>query len=286
MKIALGASQFGRNYGAFNPAGQVPFPQVAEILDFAESQEIRTIDTARDYGESERVLGRLGACSRFHVITKIPSLVKETDKSKAVAFSVEQSCAALGVDNLDTVMFHNADDLLSPGAGSAWSAIVSEQDAGRIGRIGVSVYDGETATKIAKVFPISVVQLPVSIFDQRCLADGSLDWLNTNGIEVHARSIFLQGFALADPMALPPALLPFSPLLTAFQQSAKDHGISPLVAALGFVGSLNCIDQLVVGIQSKKELADILRVEHVNLIQTAQEFACGDLRLILPSKWK
>ncbi len=287
MKIALGTVQFGLDYGAFNAAGQVSLDDASSILDFAHHNGVRLLDTARAYGESEQVLGQLGAAKRFDIVTKIPSLKMEADKATAITRSVNQSQIALGVNSIATVLFHDENDLIGDDGGSNWKAVCALQERGEIERIGVSVYDGATAKKIAKDFPISVVQLPVSIFDQRSLIDGSLDWLAENGIDVHARSVFLQGFALAAPEKLTDHLKPFAPLLRSFQDCAKNHSISPLAGAVKFVEGLDAVDKIVVGIQSKKELAEIIKTTECSLSTLpAREFACSDPRLIFPANWK
>ena len=59
-------------------------------------------------------------------------------------------------------------------------------------KIGVSVYDKKDINKILLKYKFDIIQLPCNIFDQRLIFDGTLDKLKKN-IELHARSIFLQG---------------------------------------------------------------------------------------------
>ena len=59
MKLVLGTAQFGLNYGVSNTSGKTLECQVSEILDLALKSGIDTLDTARSYGDSEKVIGKL-----------------------------------------------------------------------------------------------------------------------------------------------------------------------------------------------------------------------------------
>ena len=50
---------------------------------------------------------------------------------------------------------------------------------------------------------MSVVQLPVSLYDQRLLANNTLNNLKRENIEIHARSIYLQGLLLTTSREWP-----------------------------------------------------------------------------------
>ena len=61
------------------------------------------------------------------------------------------------------------------------------------------LYTQEPVSQIKKVLDLfipDIIQLPFSVFDQRLLQDGTLSTLKSLGIEIHARSIFLQGLLL------------------------------------------------------------------------------------------
>lgn len=286
MKLALGTVQFGLNYGAFNQTGQVSDSEVAAILHHAETSGIDTLDTARAYGTSEAVLGHHNACARFRVVTKIKALSKEASKASAVVESLSESRAALGVETLDTVLFHSAPDLLGADGARAWAAAEAARDAGQLRRLGVSVYDHDEAMAISARFPVQAIQLPINIFDQRAIASGALAALKDRGIEIHARSAFLQGFALADPEALPLHLIRFQAQLEAFHAFATEAGTTPLSAALGFVLAQDAIDRVVVGVQSLVEFKQVVASakECPDLVD-AHDIASEDQALLNPSRW-
>ena len=73
MKIALGTVQFGMSYGISNNVGQVNSSDAKDIMLYAKSVGIDTLDTAIAYGDSERCLGEVGI-NDWNVITKLPEV--------------------------------------------------------------------------------------------------------------------------------------------------------------------------------------------------------------------
>ena len=60
-------------------------------------------------------------------------------------------------------------------------------------KIGISIYDTRVLNFIVSNYDLDIVQCPYNILDKRILITGWFDKLKKLGIEVHARSIFLQG---------------------------------------------------------------------------------------------
>lgn len=284
MKLALGTVQFGTDYGAFNQSGRLDEAGVARCLDVAEAADIDTLDTARAYGESEAVLGRLGAARRFRVVTKVARL--GSAGPDALLASVEASLTALGADQLDALLMHDAADLAGPGGDAIWAMLDRLLAEDVIAVAGVSVYAPEEAMALAGRYPIGLVQAPCSVFDQRMRTSGAFAMLKSRGVEIHARSAFLQGFALADPAALPPALAPFRPLLERFRADAAAAAVSPLELALAAVLGEPAIDRVVVGVDGPEQLEEIIAAASAAApAPAAGLYACDDPALINPSRW-
>ena len=68
LKIVLGTAQFGLDYGITNVKGKVEFEEVLAIKEYAIKNDITIVDTAQNYGNSERVLSNF---HNFDIITKI-----------------------------------------------------------------------------------------------------------------------------------------------------------------------------------------------------------------------
>jgi aryl-alcohol dehydrogenase-like predicted oxidoreductase len=285
MKLALGTVQFGTDYGAFNAGGRLDEAAVALCLDRAEAAGIDTLDTARAYGASEEVLGRLGAARRFRVVTKVARLGGAGPD--AMLASVQASLTALGADQLDALLMHDAADLTGPGGDAVWNMLERLLDEDVIATAGVSVYAPEEAVTLAARYPIGLVQAPCSVFDQRMRTSGAFAALRARGVEIHVRSAFLQGFALADPVALPPALMPHRALLERFRADAATMGLSPLQLALAAVLGEPAIDRVVVGVDGPAQLDEIVAAASAVLpTPDPDRYVSDDPLLINPSRWQ
>lgn len=85
---------------------------------------------------------------------------------------------------------HRADDLFVPGGERLMAALTDLKQQGLVAKIGVSVYNAEQIDQVLDRFAIDLVQLPISVLDQRLLRSGHLRKLKSAGVEVHARSVF------------------------------------------------------------------------------------------------
>jgi aryl-alcohol dehydrogenase-like predicted oxidoreductase len=286
MKLALGTAQFGSHYGAFNGVGRIASEEVSQILREAIGAGIRTLDTALAYGDSERAIGASGLAGSFAIVTKIPSLRQASDPAMRIQTLLSESRGRLGVATVHGLLLHDPSDLLSPIGPSVWRAMKEARDSGQVSKIGVSVYDDEQAFSIVEHYGIDLVQVPVSIIDQRVVHSGLLRDLKAAGIEIHARSVFLQGFVLAEPESLPPQLRRFRDTLSFFRSWCRKAGYTPIEAALAFVRQLPEVDRLVVGVDGLRHLEQIIGA-YLDGPKLPAAWACAskDLDLVDPRRW-
>jgi aryl-alcohol dehydrogenase-like predicted oxidoreductase len=276
-KLGLGTVQFGQAYGVSNQRGQVPAAEAAAILARAAKTGIGLLDTAANYGEAETVLAALDTAP-FRIVTKTVGLSHGLDEVIARA---RQSARTL---NADTLLVHAAGDLKGTDGEIYWNALMNLKDAGVFRRIGISTYVADDPAALAKRFKPDVMQLPFSLLDQRLLADGTLARLADMNVEIHARSLFLQGLLFLDPP--PENLKAAAPHLTHLRETVKDAGATPLSAALGFVLARPEIAVGLVGVTSLGELDEILdAVDQPRPALDWTSFALKDERLLTPSRW-
>ncbi len=293
-RVILGTAQFGLAYGISREGGQVPPDEVARILDLAARAGVRRLDTAAAYGESEAVLGAQGsAAAPFAVTTKTLPLRKAAVSAAdiaAVEAALRGSLQRLGRDRLDAVLVHDARDLLAPGGEALWRLLEDHKAAGRIGKIGLSAYDGTEIRAAAGRFALDVVQLPLSALDQRPIADGTLAFLAERGIEVQARSLLLQGLLLMSPEQVAARLPGAVSAIARWRAVCAAAGVSPLGAALGFAVARRDIQGLVLGVHSAAHLAECLNAlgEAADLPWSDimwREIASADPAVVDPRQW-
>ena len=276
-KLGLGTVQFGQAYGVSNRHGQVSEQEAEAILARASRAGIRLLDTAANYGEAEAVLARLDT-SAFRIITKTVGLKHGLD---AVVARARQSADAL---KADTLLVHAASDLKGADGEALWAALQGLKEAGVFRKIGISVYVADDPAALAARFRPDVMQLPFSLLDQRLLADGTLMRLKELGVELHARSLFLQGVLFLE--ALPPKLGHAAPHLAHVRAEIQRAGTTALAAALGFVLSRKDIDFGLVGITALEELNQIIAAAQKPLPALDwSSFAMTDETVLTPSLW-
>lgn len=286
MKIALGTAQFGLSYGATNDKGIVSSNEISKILDYARNNDILTIDTASAYGESERNLGNGEIdLSKFQVITKTPPELN----SKEVEICFRKSLDNLKLNKVYGLLLHRAENILSDVNGDVWGELKNLKKNDLVEKIGVSVYKEEEINQILDRYEIDLIQLPINVLDQRLLESGILKRIKDKNIEIHARSIFLQGILLEKLNKLPEYFLPFKDSLKKWHKFLKEYSLTPIEGALSFAYSLDILDYIVLGITSLDNLQEITsafdRIKSLPKIDYFS-FASNDEALINPSLWK
>lgn len=291
MNLGLGTVQFGLDYGISNPEGKTPPLEVAAILQMALANGIDLLDTASAYGDSEQVLGTsLAAIAKPRIVTKTPqfntSAVKAADARRLTeTFAI--SLKNLRVPSVHGLLVHSVEDLFLPDGHRLFDAMRELRSRELVRKIGVSIYSGDQIARVLENFDIDLIQLPMNVLDQRLTAGGVLSALKLRGIEVHARSAFLQGVLLQTPSTLPQRFNPIKALLTAYHDWLAGNGLSPAQGALAFMRRQAHVDCTIIGVATANQLSELLAAwQHP--IPTGMDFsafACADAHYIDPRLW-
>jgi len=260
-KLCLGTVQFGLAYGITNPAGQVSEAMVGQLLAQAADAGIRWLDTAQAYGNAEEVLGRqLPAAHGYQLISKLPPQPQPVFSAQDVDAweqAFHASCQRLGVRGLDALLLHAPADLGKSGGHHLEGWLLGLRERGLVQRLGVSIY---AAVDLVEVNPalLDLVQLPLSLLDQRLLQDGTLARLRAGGTAIHARSLYLQGLLLTPATQWPSWV---RPEVLAHQQAletlAEQRGCQLIDLALGFARQQTDLEAVVLGLCSVQELREM-----------------------------
>ena len=287
MKLALGTVQFGINYGINSIAGKVKFNEVLDIINYARNHDIGLLDTAPGYGNSEQVLGDANTHD-FKIVTKTRYFDQAVISDKEVSLltsDFNKSLQSLKQESLYGVLVHNADDLLKPGADKVFKQLQILKQKGQITKIGVSIYSEEQLQKIIDSFDIDLVQLPFNILDKRLKDSGILNNIIAQGIEVHARSVFLQGLLLMTEQSRPKQFDRWSNLWKLWHEWLTDNQLTALEATIRHVISTSEISKVLVGVHSTDQLRDIVKAADGNLPTIPEDLFTFDNDLLNPSNW-
>ena len=282
-RIVLGGAQLGLPYGILNGGETLSREEVARILDTAVDHGIDSIDTAIAYGQSESIIGETSQ-NRFKIISKLPPLpVDISNVSEWVHSQVQGSLSRLKCTSLDALLLHRPQDLTGDQGAELYAAIGSLIAEKIIHRFGVSIYSPNDLEGIIGTFDIHVVQAPLNVFDRRIL--GVTDQLSALNIEVHARSVFLQGVLIANPKDRPRRFEPWSEHFALFDEWVRSSGVSAMACCMGFALQQPGIAKLVIGTTSAKSLDEIMNSIPNSVLEVPAHLQSSVEQLIDPRVW-
>lgn len=287
-KLGLGTVQWGLPYGVANQHGITAPETVTALLGEARQYGIEVLDTASLYGKSEAVLGN-NSLEAFKVVTKTPkfstSHISDVEANKLTE-TFQQSLDLLSCKKIYGLLIHHAEDLLVPGAERLLAAMMLLKEQGVVEKIGVSVYDSRQLDAVLKKFKPDLIQLPLSVLDQRLLTSGHLELLKNEGVEIHVRSVFLQGLLLMPLSKIPAFFEPILPLLTRWHAAAHSQGLTVNQAALAFVRDIPYVDAVLVGLDSLAQFRSCLDDFAIETGFDATGLASNDPAFVNPALWE
>jgi aryl-alcohol dehydrogenase-like predicted oxidoreductase len=278
-KLALGTVQFGLNYGVANQSGQVSKDEVSNILSFARSIRIDTLDTAPRYGNSENVLGRIGVHD-YRVVTKTTSL---KNGIKDVIEGFYRSLKSLNQRSVDGLLIHDISEVDDKEFHDLFLQLNKLKQQELVNKIGFSTYKPEQIDFLLENFDFDLIQVPFNVFDTRLVEGGQLKTLKRKNIEIHARSVFLQGLLL-DFKHLGNYFSKWTNEFNDYQEIVQESGLSLLGYAISFVLNTKEIDKVLVGVDSEKQLREIIKSTKKQSVLSP--YPIYDDNLLNPLNWK
>jgi aryl-alcohol dehydrogenase-like predicted oxidoreductase len=255
-KLGLGTAQFGLDYPNTDPRGRPAEAEVADILQMAARAGLPLLDATVAFGAAERALGEaLPRPNPFRTVIKTARCDRGPDFVEAEA---RASLARIGQERAYAIVVQSAGDLLGPWGPALWDRLKQLRDEGLFDRIGVSVYASDDPAGVVRRFKPDILQAPASLLDQRLLVSGELAAIAELGVEVHLRSIFLQGLLFLPPDRVPAELRGASGRLSRVRRMIAEGRSDPLQAALGFALSRPEAACVVVGVSTAAELAAVM----------------------------
>lgn len=284
-KLALGTVQFGLDYGIANQRGKIAQSEAELIINLARKHGVKTLDTAINYGNCEAQLGNIGM-NDWHVITKLPAMPDNCyDISAWVHDQVMGSLSRLKIPQLRGLLLHRPQQLFENNGERLYQSLLSLKELGLVEKIGVSIYDPKELESITQYFQFDLVQAPFNVLDRRLITSGWMDRLAQMNIELHARSVFLQGLLLMPNLARPSKFNRWQLIWQAWQQWLCEVHLLPVQACLMDALGQSGISRVVVGVDGLDQFTEILSSQTNNIHKLPDELNCEDIDLINPARW-
>ena len=246
-----------------------------ETIAAATEAGITIFDTARAYGDNERLLAenlrRAKADATARIVTKggmsragggwIPD-----GRAKAIRADCEASLAALDGLAIDLYLIH-VPDPRTPWRTSV-RALARLADEGLVRHVGLSNVNRGQLDEALELAPITAVQVALSPFDDRALRGGVVDRCAEQGIAVIAHSP-LGGPRRAGRLARRPELV----------GAAEAHGATPWEIALAWLLQLSPAVVAIPGARRPETARSAARAASLRLEEGAREaLAFGEPR--------
>ncbi len=265
-EIAFGGVEIGVPYGigVKTPSDMLTEEEAVALLHRAVDEGIDFFDTARLYGDSERIMGLAFKDRRQQVVLASKCrhlrqadgrLVPRTGLEAYIRGSLQESLRMLQTDRIDLYMVHYADEeILQPDEVAAvFSAIKAE---GQVKAIGVSVYRSEETKQAIHAGIWDAIQLPFNLMDQSHGAH--FDEAARRGVGIIVRSVLMRGLLTDRMQQLHPALHGVEQHIGRYRPLLHD-GFSGLPQlATKFALAHEAVSSVLVGIDKEQYLVDAL----------------------------
>lgn len=280
-KLIIGTANFGQKYGL--KKNKINRKEIFKILNYSYKTGIKTIDTAINYGVSEKIIGK-SQNKEWKIISKIPKIPCKTKKIDVYLNKIiNKSIRNLNNKKLYGILIHNPDDLLNKRGPEIYKSLLKIKNKKLIKKIGVSIYNFEHIDILTKKFKLDIIQIPFNLIDRRLLNRKILKNLKSQKIEIHVRSIFLKGLLLEEK--LPKKFQKWNYLWSEIHKFKKKNNINNLELCLNFIKKYKFIDKFIIGIDNLEHLREIIKVLKNIKITQAPFIKCDDKKLIDPTQW-
>lgn len=280
-KIVLGTAHFGMPYGINKK--EVELDDIGQILDYAKKNKINYLDTAPTYKNALEKLSTF-SLKEWNIISKIPSKPKDVKDIKSWINKIFfYTLNTLKIDKIDTILIHDENNICHKKNGDEFYKSLNDlKNQGLIRNIGCSIYIPKKLIKILGRYKFDIIQSPYNIFDKRILLPEVTKILHKKKIKLHLRSIFLQGLLLRKQNI--PKKFVKNKILKKFNIWLKETKSENISTCLGCISQIK-FDKLVVGIDNKSQLNDIIKNVR-NPSKKIPSFNVNENNIIIdPRKW-
>jgi len=288
MKLCLGTVQFGLNYGIEKK--KVETNEIDKILRTALKNGITILDTAQNYGDSEKIIGNFKKKDNFKIISKISSSsLNNPNNLEQLKKLLKNSLDNLGVSSLDGLLLHRPEDLKNTNFLNNLNILNEER---YFFNLGVSIYSPDDANLALEIENIKYIQIPYNILDTRLDKIDFFEKAKKKNKIIFARSVFLQGVLLKEHSKYPNFLEELKTFDNLLEDEIRKLGCSKLSFLLNFVKSNKKIDYIVIGIENLKNLEEIIEayddieLQDYNYNRLHNKFINIPEKILNPSLWK
>ena len=129
------------------------------------------------------------------------------------------------------------------------------------------------------------MQIPINVFDRRFIKKKYLLQLKKKGIEIHARSIFLQGILLSSNKFLPRYFKRWSKLFQKWDEWNISNHQKKILTCFSFIKNIKHLDKIIVGVSNSEQMNEIIKLSSLKKINYPKKIFTNSKKLIDPRLW-
>ena len=285
-KLCFGTANFAKEYG-INKSKGYNHKKIKTIFNLLKRNKIKHIDTAINYKNVEKKIGKFNLDS-FKIYTKIPKTPKKIKNINLwICNQIKLSLKKTKKNFFEGVFLHNPEDLLKNKKNQIYDSLINLKKEKKIKKIGLSIYDLNMLKKITKEFKIDMIQIPYNLFDRGEKKKELLNKLKKEKIEIHVRSIFLQGILLMDSNKLPIHFRKWKNKFINFENWCKKNKISKIQACLNAVLEDRVFNKVLISTENEEQLVQIFDALNKKIKKDyPKDLQTNEKKLIDPRLWK
>ena len=186
---------------------------------------------------------------------------------------------------VQTLLIHDIKILYSKFGPSIYKNLLILKKKNFFKKIGVSIYDPQCLDYLLLRYSIDVVQCPFNILDRRIIKSGWFKKLKKKNIEVHARSIFLQGLLVDKKLYQKKFFREWHKHFSEWFDRLNKNNISPIQYCLNDLCKYD-FNKMIIGINSKDDLKEIINFKLLKKNFEVMNLNINSLKLIDPRRWR
>ena len=253
-KLVIGCAQSDENYG-LNKKNKF-----SEVFEHALKNKFTYFDTSLAYKNNRQFIQKLSHVKNKKIILKcsFEGIVDKNFKKKII-HEINETIFKNGHKTIHSLLIHNP---VLPLNKKKWlivnKILENYKSKGTIKKIGISVYSKFELDQILDIFTPEIVQFPLNLFNQSFADKAYLKKIKSKGIELHARSVFLQGLLVYEKKSIDSYFSIWSTQFKKYKSFIKRYRLNKLKACLIYLNQNDIVDKFVIGIDNKDQFSKIL----------------------------
>jgi len=280
-KIIIGTAQFIDNYGINRIKEKITLNQKNKIIKHSIKNNFNYFDTSNSYSDYSNVFNKY---DNHKIILKLYPEENIKDYKFWINKQITKYQKTFNIKKFYAIILHNENFLRSPDFNVFNKLLIDLKKRHITEKIGISIYNFTNILKNVKKYKFDIVQCPFSLIDQRLIENNLLDKLKKFGIEIHVRSIFLQGLLLKKN--IDPYFFKWKHIFSYLKKWKKNNYLSNIEGGLFFILNYPMIDKIIIGIENTNQIEQLNEaIIKYRYIDYPKSLKCSNINLINPTNW-